>query len=107
MSIERFFTTQFTLQRMTWTGDSSAELAAGTSFYGHIQQTDNVLAESLGLRFTEAFTVWCPLTTSVQRDDRITDNLSRTYIVKFVQEYRVGNNTHLELVVEKYMDDYE
>lgn len=103
--IKRFYTTTFTVKTITWSGDSNASLASATSFDGHIQQTESRLAENLGMRFTETFTVWCDKDTTIFPNDRITSG-GVTYIVKFVQQRFVGNNQHLELIVERVRPEY-
>ena len=106
MSISKFFTTTFTAKRMTWVGDDYSELATVPGFNGHLQQTEAVMAESLGMKFTETFTIWCAIDTAVQRDDRINSG-GVNYTVKFVQELLVGIDKHLQLVVEKMPKDYD
>lgn len=103
--IDKFYDKVFTVETMVWAGDSSASLSSATSFNGHIQQTESRLAEYLGMRFTETFTVWCGKDTAINPNDRIT-NSGNTYIVKFVQERYVGANQHLELIVEKIRPEY-
>lgn len=102
MSIERFFTTAFTVQRMNWSGESAAEVSAG-SFSGHIQQAQPQFAEQIGEAWGKTFIVWCPKTTNVEPGDTLTiasGDYAGTYSVKNSQVHAVGQNVqHLELTV--------
>lgn len=101
MSITKYYTTTFTVTRQTWSGDSSA-LVSQDSFTGHIQQgVESVYTESLGLRFTKPYTIWCPASTDVEEGDRITEG-SNTYDVKYVENRNIGSNGHLHVLVEKH-----
>jgi len=98
-SISRFFTTTFTVQRQTWSNDSSA-LVSQDSFDGHIQQgTPENYQENIGFRFSKAFTIWCPSDTDIQEADRLSDG-TNYYDVRFVVNRNVGANVHLQLIVE-------
>jgi len=109
MSLKRFFTTKFGIYRMAWVGNDYAEYGLQTTFMGHIQQTEESLTESLGLSFTEAFTVWCPTDTLIEKGDKIIDSsdFTKEYVVRFIQEYEMPSasegNRHLEVFVEKYI----
>lgn len=99
MSIERFYTTTFTVTRQTWVDDKSTLGAVGT-FLGHIQQaTSDVLNQYEGLRLTKGWIVWCKPDTDVTEGDRLSvgDN---TYDVRFVENRNVGSEGHLQLVLE-------
>jgi len=99
-SIEKFFTKIFTVKRQEWSGDSSSNISQGT-FNGHIQQgVAKAYQEDLGFRFTKAYTIWCPSDTDVQEGDRLEDG-SDTYDVRFLINRGIGDNGHLELIVEK------
>jgi len=106
MTISIFFTNTFTVKRMVWVNNSYSELADVVSFDGHLQQTSSVLSESLGLRFTKAFTIWCPIDTVIMTDDRIASD-GEEYTVRFVKELLVGRQKHLQIVAEKTPKDYE
>lgn len=98
--ISRFYTTAFTVKRQTWSGDSSA-LVTQSSFSGHLQQgAPENYQQFEGLKFSKAYTIWCPSTTNVQEGDRLSEG-SNTYDVRFVINRNVGANGHLELIVEK------
>jgi len=98
--ISRFYNTTFTVQRQTWSGDSSA-LVSQSSFVGHIQQgTPENLQEHVGLRFSKAYTIWCPAATNVQEGDRLSEG-GNTYDVRFLINRNIGVNGHLEVIVEK------
>lgn len=102
MSIERFYTDTFTIKRMTWSGDSSASLVVQGTFNGHIQQgTQDRFQEHLGLEFTKAFSIWCAPSTDIQEGDRI-EKGSDEYDVRFVENRNVGNQAHLQAIVEKH-----
>lgn len=97
--ISNFYTTTFTAKRMVYTGDKSA-LSSITGFNGHIQQLTQEKVAELAGALKVSHSVWCPVGTSVQLGDQITEN-GNTYAVRAIQKNNVGNNTHLELLVEK------
>lgn len=100
MSIERFYTTTFTLERQTWSGDSSALVTQGT-FLGHIQQgTADTVQEYQGLSISKAFIIWCPPDTDIKEGDRIEQG-SDTYDVRFAVNRNIGGNGHIKVIVEK------
>lgn len=96
---------------MAWVGDSYAEYGLQTTFLGHLQQTEETMTESLGLTFTEAWTIWCPPDTLIERGDKVVDSVDSTkeYVVRFVQEYEMASasegNRHLEVFVEKHINE--
>lgn len=99
MSIERFFTTSISVERMEWSGESSAEISAG-SFSGHIQQAQPQFAEQIGEAWGKTFIIWCSKTTDVEPGDTLTiatGDYAGTYSVKNSQVQAVGRNQHLEL----------
>jgi len=99
-SIEKFYTTQFTIKRMEWL-DSSSDYASQGTFYGHIQQaTDENLREYAGLRLTKAFVIWCDTSVNVLEEDSLEEG-SNKYDVRFKIERNVGSNAHYHLLVEK------
>lgn len=104
MSIERFFTTTFSVTRMEWSGESSA-LASQASFYGHIQQARPEFVEQIGERHGVVFLVWCATDTDVETGDTLTiasGDYAGTYSVKNISTNATGDrNQHLELVVIK------
>lgn len=84
---------------MVWY-EESAELNESLDFYGHIQQASAQLTQSLGLTFTKAYVIWCPLDTDVVAGDIIeADGIS--YNVKAIKDLLVGINKHKQLFVEK------
>lgn len=98
--IQKWYTTTFTVKRQEWSHESSANVSKGT-FLGHIQQmSDESLQQFLGLRFSKAFKIYCAPATDVQEGDRI-ENGSINYDVKFVIDRNIGNEGHLEVIVEK------
>jgi hypothetical protein len=84
---------------MVWTGEV-AELASNLNFFGHIQQANAELTQSLGLTFTKAFSVWCPLSTDVLEGDEIVGD-GGTFVVKAIKNLSIGLNKHKQLFVEK------
>ena len=99
--ISRFYTTTFTTKRQEWSNDSSTLDSQGT-FLGHIQQgIPKSYQEQTEFRFTKAYTIWCPADTDVQEGDRLEEG-SNTYDVRFVIDRNIGNNGHLEVIVEKH-----
>lgn len=100
MAIEKFFTTEFTVTRQTWTNDISA-LTDVDTFKGHIQQIGaSVLQQYESLRLTKAWIIWCSVDTDIQEGDRITQG-DDTYDVRFIENRNVGNEAHLHVIVEK------
>lgn len=97
--IDRFFTTTFTVKRMSWSNESSAEISK-TSISGCIQQATAELAEGYRLDFTKAYSVWCTASADVEVGDTLA-NGSDTYSVKAIIDYLQGSNTHKELICEK------
>ncbi|MCX6785921.1 MAG: hypothetical protein NTZ18_03675 [Candidatus Komeilibacteria bacterium] len=102
MTIAKFFTTQFTTKRMSWSGESSALITQST-FDGYLQQAAAELAETLRLNFTRAFTLWCPLGTDVEEGDLISDG-EFDYGVKAINKRDYGTNQHLQLIIERHED---
>lgn len=101
--IQDFYITPFTVKRASWTEDGegnkqSAEITI-TTFSGHIQQANAELVQSLGLTLTKSFSVWCPLNTDVLEGDTL-EASSGLYSVKAKQRNAVGDNKHLELIVQ-------
>lgn len=103
MSIQDFFTKLFVVKRPTWFKDEEqndySELAESGQFNGHIQQAGENLVASLGLTFTTAYTIWCPIDTDVRIGDTI-DSIDGRYSVKGIQKNDNGINRHLQLVVQ-------
>lgn len=97
--INQKFNTIFTNSRMLWYEDE-AELQSAVGFYGHIQQLGAEAATSLGIAWTKAYKVWCPIGTDIQEGDEIGEG-GNTYNVKGVKSLDLGNNKHKELYVEK------
>jgi hypothetical protein len=100
MSIEKHYTTTFTVQRMEWSGDSSGLATQGT-ISGHLQQARPEMAEAIGLRWTAVYTIWCDIDADVEVGDRLTEE-DNVYSVRAIQKNNVGQNKHLELVIEKH-----
>jgi hypothetical protein len=103
MTIERFYTTSITNTRMTWSGDSSAEVSVG-SFWGHVQQAQPEMAQYVGEALGKVFTIWCDEDTDIAEGDTLTiasGDYAGTYSVKALQVNATGNNKHFELVVIK------
>jgi hypothetical protein len=104
MTIGGFYTSVFTAKRMVWATDGNgnqySELEDIASFNGHIQQSSMELAQSPGLKFTKAFTIWCSLDEDVSEGDQLISG-GFTYTIRSKQEFRNGANAHLELVCER------
>lgn len=101
--ISRFFTNTFTVERMEWSNESSAEISAD-SFIGHIQQAGPEFAEHIAQAWGKTFLVWCDKSTDVQPGDTLTiasGDYAGTYNVKNKQVNATGGNQHLELTVIK------
>ena len=104
MTISDWYVTTFTAKRMVWgtDGDNNeyAQLEDIPSFNGQIQQSSMQLAQSLNMQFTKTFTVFCAIDTDVAEGDQLVSG-GFTYTVKYKQEFRNGDNAHLELVCER------
>ena len=98
-TIERFYTTTFTVYRLAYVANKGSYSSNGT-FLGHIQQAQAELQEQLVDMFSRMFIVWCAVGTDIQEGDRINDG-TNDYKVKAVRLNNVGANTHLEVVVHK------
>lgn len=100
MSIENFYTTEFTVKRQTFSGGKSSLVTQGT-FKGHLQQAGpDIMQQYQGLRHSKAWTIWCKPSTDVQEGDRLTAG-GVNYDVRFVENRNVGNEGHLQLVAEE------
>ncbi len=103
MTIERFYTTTFTVSRMEWEDESSGDVEQG-DFLGHIQQAVPEFASVIGEAWGKTFVVWCAKGTDVKPGDTLeveTGDYAGTYNVKNSQINAVGNNQHLELTAIK------
>lgn len=100
--ISRNFTTEFSNSRMVWYGES-AEMDDSLGFKGHLQQVSGEVAESLGISYTKAFQIWCPINTDVVEGDELTSG-SDTYNVKAIKTLNLGRNPHKQVFVEKVQD---
>lgn len=99
-SIEKFYTTTFTLKRQVWSGDSSA-LEQQSTFSGLIEQKmSSVLEQNSGFRFTKSYTVFCSTDVDVQEGDRL-EASGRVYDVKYIVEGNLGDNAHYEVICER------
>lgn len=99
--INSYYTTQFTIMKLTYTGNKGTKGNGGT-FMGHIQQADMQMAQDLKNLFTITHTVWCGLNEAVKVSDEINDGTSY-YEVKAIQEFKIGGNQHKELLVQKHI----
>lgn len=101
--ISRFFTTTFTVYRLTYTGNKGSYGSSGT-FMGHLQQASQ--EDIINGRQQESIThtIWCAPSTNVKVSDRLAAD-GRSYTVRAIQENdSVGANQHLEVLVER--DDF-
>lgn len=99
MSIERFYTTTFTIKRMVYTGDKSALQSAGT-FNGYIQQLSQSKVQELAGALKVSHSIWCSVDTVVNLGDQLEVGAIK-YAVRAIQTNNTGGNQHLELLVEK------
>ena len=100
MAITSYFTKTFQVFRQVWSNESSSEVEK-TSFSGHIQHTNSDEAENqVGIAYTRAFTIWCPIDTNLMIGDRVVDEDGKEYNIKFIQKNDNGSNQHLEASVE-------
>lgn len=101
--IQRHFTTTFTVKRMVWTGNTSADTTLGT-FKGHIQQASAEYAEQLRSAYGVTHSVWCAKGTDVKTGDTLviaTGDYAGTYNVRNIIVHAVGHNQHFELTAIK------
>lgn len=102
MAIEDFYTTSFTNKRSVWTEDVNgpySEEDTISTFKGHLQQARMELVQSLSLSFTKTFTIWCAIGTNVKAGDTLISGTNQ-YSVHAVMNNNVGDNKHIELLVE-------
>jgi hypothetical protein len=101
--IADFFTTSFSIKRAVWLtdgdGNKYSEEQIVETFSGHIQQATIELAQGLGISFTKAFTIWCPINTDVKEGDVLYTSAA-AYSVRAKRENNIGDNRHIELTVE-------
>ena len=98
-----WFDTTFSVYRQVWSIDEddnqvSAEQLAGT-FSGHLQQASRDMVLDFGLNFQTAYSVWCAINTDVKKGDVLKSG-ENNYTVKAIQVNDIGDNAHLELLVE-------
>lgn len=89
----------FYVERMRWSGESSAEISV-SSFYGHLQQASANLVINLANSITITHSIWCDVDTDVQLGDTLSYN-GYKYGIKQIFRYDTGDNEHLELLVER------
>ena len=100
MAIEKYFTKTFEVYRQVLSNESSVEVEQ-SSFLGHIQHTESDEANNqIGIAYTRAFTIWCPIDTNLMIGDRVQDEDGKEYNIKFIQKNDNGNNQHLEASAE-------
>lgn len=102
--IADYLTTEFTTFRASWKRDEDGNKYSDESsigvFMGHIQQASPELVQSLALSFTKAYTIWCKHDTNVKEGDTLY-GCDETFLVKAIMKNAIGNNRHMELVVEQ------
>ncbi len=100
MSIQRFFTTVFTIYRMIWITSDTSELQSMGTFKGHKQQSPTDLVQTIGIGYGKGYKIWCPLGTDVKLEDVLTSG-GESFSVRAINERNyAGGNKHLELIVE-------
>lgn len=98
--ISRFFTTTFTVTRLTYANNKGTYGAAG-SFVGHLQQaTDSQVQNFQTNGVTVSHRIWCDDATDVQESDLLSDG-TYTYAVRHTRTRDRGINEHLEVFVEQ------
>ena len=105
--IDRFYTKTVTVKRQEKKtdddGNKYSEFATAGSITGHLQQARPELAESLGMDLTKTFSLWCAVGADVEAGDTIIID-SVEYSVRAIQQNNIGENKHLELILEKNED---
>lgn len=99
MSIERFYTTTFTVKRFGYTANKGSLSTQGT-FEGHLQQEDIERIQNLASKFTVSHSIWCAVGTDVNIGDQL-ETGGEKYTVRAIQTNNYGDNDHLELLVEQ------
>ncbi len=98
MTISRFYNREAEIRRYAYV-DGVTQDSEGDTFACHIQQASPEETEQIGMRFTEAYKMWCPLNTDIQKgDDVICEN--SLYKVGGIMERNYGKNQHLEVFME-------
>lgn len=102
------FKTYYRNKRMVWY-DEFAEQDDELGFYGYQQQMVADVAQSLGLSYTQAFTIWCAVDDDVLEGDEIeNEDTLETFYVKAIKHLLDSkNNSHKQLFVEKQIKQYE
>lgn len=124
--IVNFYNSQFVIKRQVWQ-NSISEFQNLGNLDGHLQQsTDKNLSESLGLRFTKTFVLFCSDNINIKEGDRVQQGEVQTrywdagnwdtgtwdiitegtslFDVRFIKKLNYGNNRHLEIILQK-LDD--
>lgn len=101
MSIERWFTTTFTVYRQEYTSGKSDYVSQGT-FDGHLQMASETDSINLTGSITKLCFLWCPLNSDVRAGDKL-DESGDTYLVKEIRELNFGRDStkHKKIVCEK------
>lgn len=100
--IEKFYTTTFKVYRDEWKEDENGKYTERSligTYNGHLQQATPELAQQLGLKFTNTFTLWCGVLTDIQESDEVWVG-STKYAVSAIQKNLVGINQHLEVILQ-------
>lgn len=98
--ISNFYTVTFNVLRLSRTGYISSYGSVG-SFSGHLQQSVQLENIPETLRKTVTHAIWCPPDTDVKVSDVVQDDTYQ-YSVQAIQDNGfVGENTHLELLVQR------
>jgi hypothetical protein len=98
--IEKFYTTAFTVKRMTAYVSGKSSLWTVGTFNGHLQQANAELIADLANAYSVSHTIWCDIATNVQAGDTLEVG-SDKYSVRAVQFNEVGQNKHLEIMADK------
>lgn len=100
MTIAKFYTTTFEVRRLTYTS-GIGEYGASHTFKGHLQQASQEQSISQQLQPSLAYSIWCAPDTNVKLNDTLRVG-GRDYSVVAIMEHNtVGDNQHLELLVER------
>ncbi|MDP2654895.1 MAG: hypothetical protein Q8Q08_12815 [Candidatus Omnitrophota bacterium] len=97
--ISRFYTTTFTIKRLTYASNIGTWGATGT-FLGHLQQVTQEQVIRLANALVVSHAIWCATDTDVEIGDAL-EITGRTFTVRAIQTNDTGANAHLELLVEE------
>ena len=95
MMIERFYTLQATVMRLSRTANKTAYASIGFE-QGHLQQASANIVIQTASRYSLSHLFWCRVDAAIQVNDELTIELVK-YSVKAIFVNSFGDNTHKEV----------